>query len=164
MDKALCRSIYFYDGKDLRYRIRRSNQVAGKIVGTIGQDGYRKCAHMGKQYKVHRLIWLLVYGEWPKNFIDHINGVRDDNRLDNLRDVSHSVNVLNQQPRGKCPYVGVNKQGRTGRFEASLQVSGKRRYLGTFDTQDDALAARTAAEIKYLGEQYSNLRQSGGTE
>lgn len=66
-------------------------------VGRIPSGGYVSIVHLGKGYKAHRLAWLLSFGEWPRDEMDHINGQRDDNRLCNLRAVSHKSNQANQK-------------------------------------------------------------------
>lgn len=67
----------------------------GDLVGTLRSDGYISTQFYGKNYKVHRLVWLWHHGCLPKHTIDHINGVRHDNRINNLRDVTDAVNGAN---------------------------------------------------------------------
>lgn len=68
---------------------------------SAGRDvkGYLRASVNGHQYRVHRLVWLHYYGEWPKYTVDHINRKRDDNRIENLRDVPQAVNAANRGPR-----------------------------------------------------------------
>ena len=61
------------------------------------QNGYRKLKFRGKQYLVHRIAWLLQHGSWPVGDIDHIDGNPSNNKLENLRDVPHSVNLQNRK-------------------------------------------------------------------
>lgn len=98
----------------------------------------------------HRIIWLLAYGELPKNQIDHINGIPDDNRLDNLRSVSHRQNALNQKiPKSNTSGVmGVSWAKDCSRWIAGIRIKGKRKHLGSFDNLFDAVCARRSAEIK----------------
>lgn len=75
-----------------------NNRYAGKPFGNLRKkDGYLESKIFDKLYKLHRLIWLWMTGEWPKYEIDHINGVRNDNRWINLRDVTHRENMMNQK-------------------------------------------------------------------
>ena len=68
--------------------------------GSYDKDGYLIIKFKGKQYKSHRLCWLIYFGEFPKNEIDHINGIRDDNRILNLRDVNRIFNTRNTKAKG----------------------------------------------------------------
>lgn len=71
----------------------------GDVAGCINTgDGYRQIAVDGKTYKAHRLVWLYIFGKFPDKYIDHISGISDDNRLCNLRDVTHQENQKNQPP------------------------------------------------------------------
>lgn len=77
--------------------IERPNQkiIVGSIAGHVGRKGYIYVTIDKRKYAAHRLAWLYVNGEWPKEQIDHINRVKDDNRISNLRDVSDAENKLN---------------------------------------------------------------------
>jgi len=75
-----------------------NNRYAGKEFGYLrNKDQYLETKIFDKLYKVHRLIWLWMTGEWPKFEIDHENGIRNDNRWKNLRDVTHRENMMNQK-------------------------------------------------------------------
>lgn len=92
--------------------------------------------------KGHRLAWLIHYGEWPKGHIDHINGIRDDNRICNLRVVTNKINCQNKRkplPSNKVGMLGVTKQGR--RYVANVMLNRKQHYLGSFDSPEAAHAA-----------------------
>ena len=65
------------------------NNIKNKTTAGTFNDGYIQIKIKQKIYQAHRLAWLYVYGEWPKGQIDHINGIRDDNRIENLRDVTN---------------------------------------------------------------------------
>lgn len=100
------------------------------------------------RYAAHRLAWLYVYGEWPKKEIDHINGVRSDNRIENLRDVTHAMNLLNQ----------VSATGTTfrpnGSWEASSKSHGKTTYLGRFKTFEQANSAYVSHKKQIFSEHF----------
>jgi hypothetical protein len=112
----------------------------GKRAGTVVTNGYRQVTVQGKRYMEHRLAWYLYYGKWPEQTLDHINGIRTDNRICNLRDVSMRENVLNHQhPRkrsGLPKGVFLSKDGK--RYRAQAYKNGKRTYLGTFDSPEQA--------------------------
>src|SRR5687768_770720 len=89
------------------YRKRRGRRSAGLEAGSIVK-GYRLIS-LGKQYSAHRLAWLYVYGEWPAGDLDHINCVRDDNRIANLREATDSQNNANRTlaPKNSSGFKGV---------------------------------------------------------
>lgn len=123
---------------------------AGLAAG--GQDGlgYVRIRVDGNKYKAHRLAWLYVFGEWPVGMIDHINGIRSDNRLCNLRDVGRAANIQNQRrPRSDntSGYLGVSLH-RSGKWKASIQANGKYVYLGLFVSKEDARDAYVQAKRK----------------
>lgn len=80
----------------LRWKAKPSRQVSiGDIAGYINQDGYVAIKIAGKGYCAHRIAWMLTYGEFPSGYLDHINGVRHDNRIINLRVACPSQNAAN---------------------------------------------------------------------
>jgi hypothetical protein len=114
-------------------------------------NGYRRVFVDGKLKGAHRVAWRLHYGVWPGT-IDHINRQRDDNRIENLRDVPPSVNTANASPRpNKTGYPGVVKVVRGGRFGAAIRVNGERRFLGTFETAELASKAYAKAHVDAFG-------------
>ena len=76
--------------------VTRPRAPKGSVAGTINGRGYRWIRVLNKRYQAHRLAWLFYYGEWPENEIDHINNDKDDNRITNLRDVTHGENQQNR--------------------------------------------------------------------
>ena len=113
-------------------------------AGTIHIKGYRYIRFNGQSVFAHRLAWLYMTGDWPTCQIDHIDGVKDNNRWSNLR---AATNGQNQQNLAGAK--GVTKTGslgitfRRGMFEARIQSGGKRKHLGTFKTIE-------AAELAYV--------------
>ncbi|MCM2574533.1 HNH endonuclease [Achromobacter xylosoxidans] len=124
-----------------------NTRYAGKEAGRIANDGYRKVTMLGGRYQAHRLIWLLVYGCWPAGEIDHINGDPADNRLANLRDVSHQENQRNQRLKSSntSGFNGVLWDKTTKRWKAYIG-GAQRTHVGFFDTPEAAAAARKAAQ------------------
>lgn len=103
-------------------------------VGTITRNGYRVVMFDKCNYHAHRLAWLYVYGSWPEQFIDHINGVKTDNRICNLRQVNKSENGQNlkgARKDNKSGFLGVTKHGQTG-WRSTIQIDGATIHLGTF--------------------------------
>lgn len=127
-----------------------NHKRVGKIAGTVLRDsrhGYRYIIIAGKHYKGSRLAWLYITGRWPTGQIDHKNGVRDDDRFQNLRDVSAAVNQQNQrraQRHNVTGFLGVSPVG--DRFRATIRIDGKKCWLGSFDTAVEAHAAYVKAK------------------
>ena len=108
----------------------------------------------GKVFRLHRVIWALVYGEWPKIDVDHINCVRDDNRLSNLRLATRHQNLANTGVRktNKLGIKGVHLHKAPDTYRSIIRVRGQRIDLGLFKTPEAAGAAYKAAAEKYFGE------------
>lgn len=134
-------------------RVNRSiRALKGKVAGTLGSDGYWCICVNRKLYKTHRLAWLYVYGYFPEHQIDHINRIRTDNRIDNLREVSRSCNLRNSKIRSTntSGIIGViwNKHAKKWRADIHDQ-NHKLVYIGIFTSLLEAAKARYEAEVKY---------------
>ena len=108
--------------------------------------GYRHGSILGKTMLYHRLAWVVYYGEFPTTVVDHINGDKDDNRICNLRQVSQKLNARNAKmsSRNKSGVTGVRYS--SGKWLADIGVDMRCIYLGSFNTFEEAVAARKAAE------------------
>lgn len=144
----------FYDENTGVFTRRKSlcgKVKVGDIAGTLANG--RVVFHvLSKQYYAHRLAWLYVYGEWPKHEIDHINGNPSDNRICNLRDVTHSENLQNLKKARKDSFTGVMGVQRCytcKSFRATITVGGEAKHLGTFQTMEEASKAYTEAKKIY---------------
>lgn len=115
-----------------------SRMAAGHLQGRID---YRA-------YLAHRVAWAIFYGEWPKGEIDHINHDGADNRIENLRDVSHAENLRNQSLRqnNSSGVTGVARIGDV--WYARIKQGGKLIHLGYFELFEDAVTARKDAEVR----------------
>lgn len=124
--------------------------VNGAVAGGKAGDGYRRIMIDGVNYKEHRLAWLYCYGKLP-NMIDHIDGNRSNNKIDNLRDVSSIENSRNMKmySTNSSGVVGVRLIKKSCMWHARINVKSKSMHLGTFLDKDDAIAARLKAEEKY---------------
>lgn len=113
--------------------------------------GYKIGNMLGVGLKAHRVIWAMVHGEWPEHDIDHINGVRDDNRLKNLRHATRAQNLANSRklptPHG---YRGIRPHGQ--KWLAIISVNNRPRHVGVFATKEEAARAWDAAARHYRGE------------
>lgn len=124
-----------------------NSRFKGKEAGSI-QGGYMRCMIGGVSYMVHRLIWKLVNGSDPTQ-IDHIDGDRTNNRIENLRDVSHQVNAKNRKlyENNKTGVHGISFHNRDEVWQVRIGVGkGKELHLGNFKTWDEAIAVRIAAQ------------------
>lgn len=127
---------------------------AGSIAGYWRTcDGYNSIMLYKKNYLGHRLAWLYVYGSMPEQEIDHINGIRADNRLVNLRKATRAENAANCRKRSSISKLkGAFWQKDRNNFMAKIEVNDRQIYLGRFPTAEEAHAAYCAAAKKYFGE------------
>jgi hypothetical protein len=137
----------------------RYNPETGKVFrikgGKIGKEtlatptvyGYLQGGVCGGVVATHRVIWAIVYGYWPKQ-IDHINGIRTDNRLVNLREVDDAENRKNMALRkdNASGHHGVRLNTTTNKWRAEIRVARKSIHIGCYSLKADAIAARKAAE------------------
>lgn len=138
------RELLSYDPETgvLTWRVTRGRMApAGSIAGTNGIHGYRQLIICGERHKSHRVAWLITHGEWPAGDIDHINGIRDDNRLCNLRVVTRAQNMQNQRfpRRGTTSgLLGVSFHKRIRKWAAHIRVGAKTLHIGYFDEPEQA--------------------------
>lgn len=130
---------------------RRGYTEAGNVCGkSLITDGYQRIQVERRGYAAHRLAWLHVTGEWPKGNIDHINGIRHDNRIANLRDIPASLNRQNLHAatsRNKSSnLLGVSWHNRPRPWRSTIRIDGKRHHLGYFETKEAAFAAYVSAK------------------
>ena len=135
-----------------RVSVSGKNGRAGSVAGTLTPSGYISISILGTSYSAHRLAWLYVNGEEPPEFIDHINGVRNDNRICNLRCATRSQNGMNRgiPINNTSGYKGVTWSKKSGKWNAYIRKDGKRMHLGYFDNiEDAAISARRARAIMH---------------
>jgi hypothetical protein len=109
-------------------------------VGDVDRRGYAHFRFAGSHYYAHRVAWAIHHGREPENQIDHINGIKTDNRLVNLRDVPQHINMQNQrrpQSRNTTGWLGVSSAPR-GMFTACIWLDGKPKSLGRYETPEFA--------------------------
>lgn len=152
MDAGRARELFSYDEKTgvLIWRATDRFRSAGDQVGHIGSNGHLVVSKLGEfgYLQVHRIIWLVFYGENPKGVIDHINGIKTDNRISNLRDVSVQINVQNQREphkNNKSGLLGVSWDKKFSKWRAQITITkdGRTRSLnlGRYSTKEQAHSA-----------------------
>lgn len=132
-----------------------NSRFSGKTAGKLRDDGYLsvrlKYLNTSKTYLLHRVALKMFYGKDPEGFVDHINGNRQDNRIENLRVVSRSENQRNQKKRtnNTTGVLGVSWSKHANAWLARITYDGKQKNLGYYKDFDDAVRVRMAAEIKH---------------
>lgn len=139
---------------------RGSRAQAGRPAGTTCLQGYRQVQLSGTIYKEHRLIWFYVHGVWPTE-LDHINGDRTGNRLENLREVTRSQNNANSvRPAGISGLRGVIWIESSQKWRAQIRIRGRHQHLGLFDSAEAAHSAYLVAADKIYGDHAYHNRPS----
>lgn len=127
-----------------------SNLFNGTVAGRLHPTGYVIIKIKRKDYRSHRIIWFLMTGKWPENQIDHINGIRNDNRFCNLREATSSQNNANSSKRNSTGYRGVHKDGK--KWRAQIRMNKKNIHLGLYDTPEEAHTVYVAKAKELFGE------------
>lgn len=127
-----------------------NTRFAGEEAGSVLPNGYLYINIKKRVMLVHRVIWAMLYDYWPMN-VDHIDHVRINNKLDNLREVSTMVNGQNitipsDNTSGR---IGVYWNRQRNTWVAKIKAGGKKMHLGSFKNKDAAIASRAAAEIRF---------------
>ena len=160
-DGESCR-VYFIDGSSFLIDTSDLLQVS-EYTWFYGKRGYpvahtsRKSPEGHKVFPLHRLLMRPDEG----SDVDHISGDKLDNRRGNLRICSHQQNMFNQKMRctNSSGYYGVSRSSKTGKFEAYLHIDGRKKYLGTYDSAEQAAVARDAAAVRFFGD-YARLNKN----
>jgi hypothetical protein len=149
IDYKTAHTLFHYDNDSgVLYRKYKKKICA---VTTTTHKGYITTMVGGRNYRVHRLVWLMVYGEFPANQIDHINGIKSDNRIQNLRDVDNKENHKNmkQFSNNSSGHVGVTWDSKRNKWFVSITVEGKTKALGRFLDFAKAVLVRKSAEQQF---------------
>lgn len=134
----------------LYLRMGPRSVYAWKELNSPHSMGYYQVMINGVKYLVHRLIWLLLTGDWPINFIDHIDGNGRNNKPENLRDVTQQDNLRNQRKssRNTSGFTGVTWDKSVNKWKASVTVNKSYKHLGHFNTPEEAYKVRRAEEAR----------------
>ena len=154
LTQEFLKEILYYDSETgiFTWKIKKAQcAIIGERAGSVNSGGYRKIMLNNKSYPEHQLAWMLFYGEHPNGEIDHINHKKDDNRISNLRSVSHSENVRNK-PKMKnntSGYNGVTWCKQKTKWQAYIRINKILKHLGFFSNKNEAIIARKEADMKY---------------
>ena len=137
----------------LTWKVATSNRGApGREAGSFDGKGYKRCKVDGRVYRYHHLVWMYVHGQMPTGHLDHINGIKTDNRISNLREATISQNMWNARmcKRNTSGYKGVSFHA--GKWVARVVAHGRKTYLGRFASREEAYAAYCQAAQEIHGE------------
>ena len=152
LTQELLKSLLSYDPDTgvFIWKASRSGIRKNRVAGFLHLEEYLLIEINGKEYKAGRLAWLYIHGIWPDQ-IDHINHIRSDNKITNLRNVSQNENLKNKglHLNNTTGFNGVSWDKNRNKWQANITVNKKRIYLGRFENKEDAISIRSAANIKY---------------
>jgi hypothetical protein len=164
------REVFDYDAStgNLYWKVSLSKRaVVGAVAGCYHKaKGYTLVRLDNRLLRAHRVVWVWVHGENPPEDIDHINGIRDDNRLSNLRLATRSQNLANKssQRGSSSRFKGVSLDKRTGKWDARIGYGvGKNLHLGLFNVEEEAALAYNRAAYLLHGE-FAKLNTGVGLE
>jgi hypothetical protein len=150
------RPVWMFAGQTTRQKESRAvtwnKRFAGKpAFETIDTQGYKLGRILIAKVMAHRIIMAMTFDAWPEDQVDHINGDRADNRLQNLRSVDAYGNAKNRplSRRNTSGLLGVRYVKRTNRWHAAITSDGTIYFLGSYPNQEAAVAARAAAEKRF---------------
>ena len=129
-----------------------NSSKAGLRAGCQNPDGYRYLDFNGRRRGEHRIIWVLVYAEFPEQ-VDHINMIKNDNRLCNLRAATIAQNGMNRQKQvnNTSGFKGVSLNKMAGKYNAKITFNKVKKHLGSYDTPEAAADAYKQAAEKFHG-------------
>jgi hypothetical protein len=147
------RQLLSYDPESgtFRWLVTRSRGAkAGDIAGWRATNGYVKITIDGRHYYAHRIAWMFSHGEFPPSLLDHINGIKDDNRVSNLRLANKSQNSANSKRRATnvSGVKGISWVPSRGKWQARI----KHIHLGLFNSRKEALDAYVNSASEHFGE------------
>ena len=161
MDYDYLTGILTYD-KDTGFfrwmKTRSRTAMVNEVAGTLKDNGYLQIQINRKAYYAHRLAWFYVNREWPPHDVDHVNGCRTDNRIENLRCATRKQNTFNSSIRSNntSGVKGVSWNKRKNKWEAYCAKDGKRRNIGLFDCIEEARKSVEKERMSLHGVFYNN--------
>jgi len=156
MTQELVKELFEYkeDGHFYWKKPTTNSIKLGQIAGSICFKGYRQIKINGKFYKEHRLAWFYHYGVFPINQIDHINNIKTDNRINNLREATNAQNQGNKVKRKgtSSKFKGCSWSKKHQKWRVRITINKKTKHLGCFHEESAAAQAYNEAAIKHFGE------------
>lgn len=155
MNQDTLKEVLHYDPSTghFTWKVQHRNIKIGQIAGATDttRGGYRRIRVLGRHYSAHKLAWLYMTGYYPSNTIDHIDGNTDNNAWHNLREVTVTENMhnLKKYKNNTTGIAGISYRSDTGKYRARIGVDGKNINLGSYETLEEASAARDAALITH---------------
>jgi hypothetical protein len=148
-------NLFTYKNGILHYKMNVAFMKVGDKAGTLRSDGYIGIYIQKKYHWAHRIIWTIFNGEIPEElFIDHIDGNRSNNLIENLRLCTTQENAYNRgkQSNNKSGYKGVSFHKQKQKWVAQIKLEGKNKFLGFFVNPEDAYEAYCAKAVEHYGE------------
>lgn len=147
-------------GKIYWIKNRGTTAKAGVEAGYLNGDGYRRVIFGGSMMMAHRVAWLLMHREWPGGEIDHIDGDRTNNRIENLRVVTQSENMRNKKTKSlsSSGRNGVHFDTRCKKWRVQIRMNKKVHHLGLFESKE---IASSVAESFYRSNGFTELHATG---
>lgn len=156
--QELLKELFEYRDGKLFWKTSRKNQIKiNTEAGCVSTSGYCDIRVNNKLYRAHRLIFLMLKGYLPK-YIDHINRIKDDNRIENLRECTQSENLRNTKTysNNTSGVKGVSWKKDKNKWQAFIYLEGKQKNLGHYDDLELAELVAQEARIKYHGDFANN--------
>jgi len=152
LTQDLLNELFEYRDGVLYWAVDKGNQIKAGAPAGWNDVVYKRVEINRRAYLVHRIIYMMHHGYMPQ-FVDHVNGNPQDNRIVNLRAASRSDNNRNSAPKRCASGVkGVSFDNKRGKWKAQLCYEGKQNYLGLYETLEEAAQVVQAAREKYHGE------------
>jgi hypothetical protein len=153
LTQSYLKSVLYYEPEtgEFTFLLHSRKAKIGSLAGCIDRRGYRVIRMGKKNYSLHRLAFLYMTGWFPPYEVDHVNGVRHDNRWANLRAVTARENMKNRQlsKNNTSGIIGVGWHSRSNKWQAYIAIDGALHHLGRFSDKSAAINARKEAEKKH---------------
>ena len=149
MTQVMLHELLEYKDGQLFWKVSRGRQKAGNRAGYLCANGRRYVKIGEKLMLEHRVIWMMQHGEAPE-FLDHIDGNPLNNRIENLRPATKAQNAMNRRVRSDNGLKIKGVQTRGNKFASYIYVNNDKKYLGIFDTAEEAsMAYQQAAQTHF---------------